>query len=316
MSEDSEVFVTIFDSNFLPQGLSLYESLLRHSSNFTLWVCCLDENVYLHLLKLNLKNLKIFNSKDLENERLLNVKKNRTSGEYAWTITPFLPSHIFSLDKKIDRVTYVDADIWFLKDPQIILNRFTEANKSVLLTPHDFESNQDLSKDVGKYCVQFLTVTKGARVFLEWWQELCIDWCYASIEPNRFGDQKYLDLVPSMFPNLFYELEQTSLTQGPWNINKFKFNDAVFYHFHGLRIKNNRILLYGVKKIKKTLLNLIYIPYINQLKNVINKYGIEKELYQTDLPVYFSEAKSFRKKINYIFIYFISKNHRTFVLFD
>jgi hypothetical protein len=314
LSENKEVFITIFDFNFLPQGLLLYESLLNHSLNFTLWVCCLDDKVYAHLLKLNLKNIKIFKSSDLENERLLEVKKNRTSGEYAWTLTPFLPSHIFSLDKNVDRITYLDADIWFLKDPQIILESFNRSNKSILLTPHDFQSNQNLSKDVGKFCVQFLTVTKSAKPFLEWWQELCIEWCYAVIEPNRFGDQKYLDLVPSKFPDLFYELEDTYLTQGPWNLNKFYIKDAVFYHFHGLRIKENRILVYSVKKIKKTLIKQVYQPYINQIRIVMQKYSVEKNLFQTYLPVRLSEAKSVRNKVNFIYVYLIFKKYRTFHL--
>ena len=314
LSEDNEVFVTIFDSNFLPQGLLLHESLLRHTLKFTLWVCCLDENVYSHLHKLNLKNIKIFNSRDLESRRLIDVKKNRTSGEYAWTLTPFLPSYIFSIDKNVDRVTYLDADIWFLNDPQIILERFTAANKSILLTPHDFQSNQDLSKDVGKYCVQFLTVTKSAQVFLNWWQELCIEWCFARIEPNRFGDQKYLDLVPSMFPSLFYELDQTNLTQGPWNANKFNSKDAVFFHFHGLRIKNNRLLLYSVKKIKRQVMKRVYFPYFNQLKKVINENCLFNNLSQTSKPLNVREVVGFKAKIIFIYNSYVLNNYKTYKL--
>ena len=38
-----EHFVTIFNKNYLPQGLCLYDSLKKNYTNFTLWVISLDD---------------------------------------------------------------------------------------------------------------------------------------------------------------------------------------------------------------------------------------------------------------------------------
>ena len=44
-----EHFVTLFDYNFLPQGLSLIESIKKH--NVRVWVFCLDKKIYKLLKK-------------------------------------------------------------------------------------------------------------------------------------------------------------------------------------------------------------------------------------------------------------------------
>ena len=304
----NETFVTIFDFNFLPQGLLLHASLLKHFSDFTLWICCLDEKVYDFLDKAQLNNVKIFRVSDLESSELLKVKEMRTAGEYAWTVTPFLPSYLFAKDLSINRVTYLDADLWFLKNPNIILDYFSRSNKSILLTPHDFESSKDLSHDVGKYCVQFLTVNRSAQPFLEWWQKLCVDWCYSRIEQDRFGDQKYLDLVPSLFPNLYYELKKTNLTQGPWNVNKFNPEDAVFFHFHGLRIKGNLLFVQSGERIKRSVYNTFYKPYIRKIREEIKSNGFSNEFIQTHTLLSLKDVRGLKQFLGYLlFTHLIQK---------
>ena len=67
----SEVYVTLFDSVFLPQGLALYRSLLNHSVNFRLWVLCLDQPCYDFLFTLQLQNIFLLSLSELENDELL-----------------------------------------------------------------------------------------------------------------------------------------------------------------------------------------------------------------------------------------------------
>ena len=129
-----EHFVTLFNSLFLPQGLALYHSMVRKVPNFTLWVLCVDEQTYFSLHQKNLPFLRMLRLSEWETTELLEVKKDRSIGEYCWTLTPFAPRFVFSADPSIKRVTYLDADLWFLQDPSPIFNEFNRSLKKVLIT--------------------------------------------------------------------------------------------------------------------------------------------------------------------------------------
>ena len=54
-----EHFCTLFDSNFLPMGMTLHESLMTHSQPFHLWIICMDELVKEQLEMLNLNHVSL-----------------------------------------------------------------------------------------------------------------------------------------------------------------------------------------------------------------------------------------------------------------
>ena len=119
-----EHFVTLFDSLFIPQGMALHQSMERHVKPYTLWVLCVDDQTYDVLNQLQLPNVRLLQLSKLETEELLRVKKERTKGEYCWTLTPFAPRFVFEADALVERVTYIDADLWFCKSPQPLLKDF------------------------------------------------------------------------------------------------------------------------------------------------------------------------------------------------
>ncbi|HAO68133.1 MAG TPA: glycosyl transferase, partial [Verrucomicrobiales bacterium] len=41
-----EHYVTLFNSLFLPQGLALYQSMVKKVQDFNLWILCVDEETY------------------------------------------------------------------------------------------------------------------------------------------------------------------------------------------------------------------------------------------------------------------------------
>ena len=265
----TENFVTLFDSLYLPQGLCLYYSLSRNSKNFILWIICMDEITFEFLKKVSLPNIKPIKIKDLESEKLLNIKKERTKVEYCWTLTPFSIDFLFMQNENLNRVTYVDADIYFLKDPKDLFLELEKSKKNVLITKHSFNPNSDNSHLSGTYCVQFITFCKGkGRLVLKDWKEKCLDWCYSKCEANKFGDQKYLEEWESKFPNYIHILEKESYAMGPWNSQRYPYSDAIFYHFHGLKIIDKKSLFYGLYNIPKPTLNNIYKVYAKELKFV------------------------------------------------
>lgn len=235
-----EHFVTLFDSLFLPQGLALHISMERHVGNYTLWVLCVDVEAHEVLSKLNLPNVRLLQLSKLETPELLAVKPDRSKGEYCWTLTPFAPRFVFEADAEVSRVTYLDADLWFRKNPEPIFREFDASGKDILITDHAYSPEYDQSATSGQYCVQFMTFTRdGGEVVRKWWEGKCIEWCFARFEDGKFGDQKYLDDWPTRFANSVHVLTNKELMLAPWNATRFPYGNAVTWHFHDLRIVIN-----------------------------------------------------------------------------
>jgi hypothetical protein len=285
-----ENFVTIVDKNFLPQVIVMLNSLCRFSTEYKVWVFCMDEVSITELSseQSNLKSCSLISIDKLITDEIAEARKNRTHGEFIWTLTPFLYSYVFDLDNSISRITYLDADLYFNKSPEILLDLFSKSKKQIFLTPHGFPPHEDLSELVGKFCVQFLTVSREADAFLGWWQTRCLEWCGSVPTDGKFGDQKYLDLVPELFPTLYFSLENIELTQGPWNMKRFIPSDSVFFHFHGVRIKNTNIIISGILPDKLYMKDL-YFDYLLKLFDIIKnsdarfmQYRIFKNFPQID----------------------------------
>ena len=266
-----EHFVTLFDSLFLPQGLALHRSMERHIHDYVLWVLCVDDDAYEALLKLNLPNIRLLQLSILETPELLTVKPTRGKGEYCWTLTPFAPRFVFEADKNVERVTYLDADLWFRKNPIQIFNEFEASGKDVLITDHAYSPEFDYSAETGQYCVQFMTFTREGEVVRKWWEARCVEWCFARLEDGKFGDQKYLDDWPVRFQRYVHVLEHNEWSQAPWNASRYPFSKGIFFHFHGLRIAEGRRIDFGpIYGLPHVLIKNVYDPYITDLKGAIS----------------------------------------------
>lgn len=262
-----EHYVTLFDSLFLPQGLALHMSMERNVKDFILWILCIDDEAHSVLTKLQLRNVRLLQLSKLETEELLRVKSSRSQGEYCWTLTPFAPRFVFEADSNVERVTYLDADVWFRKDPKPIFDEFDASGKHVLITDHAYAPENDQSATSGQYCVQFITFTRhGGEVVRKWWEERCIDWCYARFEDGKFGDQKYLDFWPIEFEKEVHVLEKTEYTLAPWNSTRYPYSTAIIYHFHGLRIYGKKVFI-GNYRLPKVLIQNVYQKYALDLQD-------------------------------------------------
>lgn len=262
-----EHYVTLFDSGFLPQGLALHASLVRHGGDFTLWVLCLDDRAKALLDGLNKPTLRTIALSDIETAALRAVKSGRTRAEYCWTLTPFAPKAVFERAPDVQRVTYVDADFFFLKSPRPIFEEFERSGKAVLITDHAYDPEYDQSAASGQYCVQFVTFARAGEVVRKWWEERCVDWCFARSEDGRFGDQKYLEEWPIRFGSAVHVLQQLDSLLAPWNARRFPYSRAIAWHFHGLRLlAGNKVLLHGPYAVPPVVHQMIYAPYLEELR--------------------------------------------------
>jgi len=266
-----EHYVTLFDSLFLPQGLALHLSMERHIKTYTLWILCVDDETYEVLQKLSLHNVRLLQLSKLETEELLRVKSGRSKGEYCWTLTSFSPRFVFEHDQRVERVTYIDADLWFRKNPAAIFREFEASGKYVLITDHAYAPEYDQSATSGQFCVQFMIFNRdGGEVVRKWWEERCVEWCYARFEDGKFGDQKYLDDWPERFADSVYVLQQKELMQAPWNAIRYPYGQCAAYHFHGLRLlEKGKVLLAPNYPLPKVLIDNVYKVYLKDFSYAV-----------------------------------------------
>ncbi|PWT96530.1 MAG: glycosyl transferase [Bacteroidetes bacterium] len=277
-------FCTLFDSNYLTRGLALYRSLERVSPAFHLYVVTFDDQSFEYLSSLRLESLTPISLKEFEDQELLKVKPTRSVAEYCWTCTPSII--LYCIQKyHLPSCTYVDADMIFYNDPQLLLDEMD--GESVLITSHRFTSEYDQT-DHGIYCVQFMFFKndRDGLTVLNWWRQKCIEWCYARLEDGKFGDQKYLDDWPIRFKGV-HVLEQPGGGVAPWNVQQYEFHyeekvlklryqkagasfPVVFFHFHGMKIyTDNAFACTGtLYDLDETVKEIFYFPYAEELSKI------------------------------------------------
>src|SRR5262245_5124074 len=176
-------FCTLFDKNYLAQGLSLWSSLTRHhGSAFTLFVLCLDDTTFDYFGTNSFKGIVPIRLADVEKDdaALQAAKGNRSKIEYYFTLSPCLPLFILQNFPRVDWICSLDADVYFFSDPQPVFDRFQ--SYSIIACPHKF-SKELLATGIEKYGIYnvsfqaFRRDETGIRC-LEQWKKQCIGWCY------------------------------------------------------------------------------------------------------------------------------------------
>lgn len=270
-------FCTLFDSNYFLRALVMYHSLEKSGDDFKLYAVCFDDLAYQLLVKLALPKLIAIPLNTFETPRLLDIKGQRTAGEYCWTCTPHVIRYVLDT-YRLPEVTYLDADLCFYGKPSLLLSEFEESGGSVLITEHRYTPRYDQSATSGIYCVQFMAFKadeRGMKV-LQWWQDRCIEWCYARYEDGKFGDQKYLDDWPQRFEGV-HVLKHIGGGVAPWNVQQYMFRQAgnggievnglplVFFHFHGYKHYFDGIHDFGNYRLHQPVIDMLYRPYIHAL---------------------------------------------------
>ena len=273
------VFCVIMSKYRIYQGVALYRSLEYNSKRFKMFILCVDDESYKLCKELNLANAILIRDIDLNDERIIVAKKERRLNEYCWTLKPFFLEYVLNNYSTIENVVYLDADICFFNDPSPIF----EANKgySIQLSDHDFqESNSSVEQICGIYNSGFIVFKncKTGLYALKWWKEKCIDWCRDGVDEGRFGDQKYLEIMPIIFDEVF-SINTQGVNVAPWNESKYQFSNKngkvyindfklICYHYCGLRLLNKNFysLVIGSQKPN----SFIHTPYTIVLQQVIS----------------------------------------------
>jgi len=213
-----EHFCTYFDQGFLPQGLALWRSLVRHDAEAVLWVLVLDAFTADLLRRLAEPSLRVVTLAEVEHSdlALAAAKANRSRVEYYFTLSPCWPLWLLRTKTEIDRLTFVDADMLFFSSPQAIFDELGDG--SVLMCEHGFAPFLKHYEKHGRYNVGVLSWRRDAcgLACLAWWRERCLEWCFDRLEMDRYADQKYLEQWPQRFAGVVV-CKHPGINLAPWN---------------------------------------------------------------------------------------------------
>ncbi len=283
-------FCLHFDSNYLPYGLTLIDSINIHIKNSKIFVVVLDKKAHDFLIHENISNVQIIKLYDVETKytELIKAKKTRSKVEYFFTLTPAICKYIIEEFEGIKRLNYLDSDLYFFSNPDLVFNEIE--NSSIAIIEHRFAITSRHNIKYGRFNVgwiSFLNDEDGLDCINQWFND-CVEWCYQIPELNRYADQKYLNKWPSKYESLKI-IQNKGANLAPWNLSNYKIkkvdkklfidqDELVFFHFANLnqigrnKFKTNLSRLFIFTS--GILRNDIYMPYLRNLRTNIEKTGV------------------------------------------
>ncbi|MFM7243090.1 MAG: hypothetical protein ACKO40_02800, partial [Planctomycetaceae bacterium] len=151
-----------------------------------------------------------------------------TPFELSCALKPHLLQHV--LDLGYDEVVYLDGDMRVYGPLASVFEALKHS--SLVITPHllaplpdDRERPHEQAFLVsGTYNAGFLAVRRDdtTQRFLDWWAAMVAQRCITDLSASLFVDQKWLDLVPGMFPGV-HVLRDPGCNAGHWTLSQFRF---------------------------------------------------------------------------------------------
>jgi hypothetical protein len=151
-----------------------------------------------------------------------------------------------------ESLVFIDPDIMFFHSPELVRDRLRLCD--ILLTPHFSEPAdpidgrlERIQLSYGIYNGGFVgvrTCENGGR-FLRWWEERTLRFSCEDPAMGIFTDQRWLDFVPGLFPNVNIE-RHPGFNVARWNLSGRQIVRAgerlvvngeplIFFHFTQLR---------------------------------------------------------------------------------
>jgi glycosyltransferase involved in cell wall biosynthesis len=215
--------------------------------------------------------------------------------EFSTALKPFYLEYL--LEQGYEQAVYLDPDILIFQPLDEIFQCLEQSN--ILLIPHlldpiPFDGYLPSEINIlqsGAYNLGFIGIANNPETlrFLRWWKERLEKYCCIALEMGLFVDQKWIDLVPSIF-NKVRIFTKRGYNVAYWNLNArilsldgdtfyIDQEQLVFFHFSGfnpdypttLSKHQNRIKVENSSPLAKLLQD-----YSDRLK--ANNHGQHKKL--------------------------------------
>lgn len=255
------VAFTIVSKNYMQYALVLRESYLKYNPTSEFYIVLMDlfrKKEEIDLFRdIVAKGVKIIAASSIRNGvpyfRVEEMFFKYDILEMNTAIKPFFLEYF--CNKGFLNVMYIDPDIYFTNSMDKLVEKLCDHD--IILTPHaispypDGNNPDDLAiLRAGSYNLGFIAIrnTQNSLKMCRWWEEKLFYLCKNNLPEGLFVDQKWMDLVPSMFDKVYIEKSQ-AYNVAYWNLHERKvYKDKnvwmvegerlVFFHFSGMPIHN------------------------------------------------------------------------------
>lgn len=260
-NDNQTVAFTIVSKNYMQYALVLRESYLKNNPDSEFYIILMD-------MFRNQEEMEIFRSLIEKGVNILSAVSVRNGMPYFYEEAMLLKYDILEMNTAIkpffleyfcnqgyEKIMYIDPDIYFTGSMNTLLNKLNKYD--IILTPHaitpypDAHNPDDLAiLRAGAYNLGFIAIrnTSNSLRMCRWWEDKLFDLCKNNLPEGLFVDQKWMDLVPSMFENVYIEKSQ-AYNVAYWNLHERKVNKKngiwlsegnplIFFHFSGMPIHN------------------------------------------------------------------------------
>ena len=271
-------YCTYFDERYLDKALALARSLQRHAGPHVLNCVTMTDAARQALNRLALPNVVALPIEEIEarDPELKSVKTSRSRLTYYWTTTPAVMLHFLKHQQK-SAVTYVDADLFFFSDPEVMFAEDSAADLYIHEHRHDRPIRWYAERG-GRFNVGLVGAanTPKALAILEQWRRQCLEHCSTEQGKGKYGDQIYLNDWPGSDARV-HVIQHAGAGVAPWNIlaaavtaigGQPQINGVplVFYHFHALlRRPGGQWTLARRYYLPEAVRRTIYAPYLDAL---------------------------------------------------
>lgn len=293
-------YCTLFDVNYLPNFLALYNSLVINSDKLRIYAFCMDKASFDFLSRYECTPEAEIIPVSLDSlldefHQLELIKQQRSVVEFYFTCSPFICTYVFRKEAQLSHVTYLDADLRFFDSPELIFNEIDMA--SVGIIEHKFFGWGKRYLKYGRFNVGWLTFRNDndGKACLASWLNDCTEWCYDYYDEvgQRFGDQKYLDKWESNYRGVKI-IKQNGANLAPWNVGQYLISKdksdnlyinkdpLVFYHYASFKRIENGLYTTSVSRYMSRpsaiLKKYIYKRYLDEVSILSDKINLHMKL--------------------------------------
>lgn len=244
-----EAACTICCNNYIAQAVVLARSFLRHHPRGRFYIGLADRRTA-GVPYPEDPRIEMIEAHELGIDGFDALAFKYTVLEFSTAIKPYLLAHLLRRGP-VRRLLYLDPDILVLASLSPLFDALSQT--PLVLTPHmtrpymdDRQPNEIDVLRTGTYNLGFIGLARHDQTwdFLAWWQRRVYDGCTADLERGYFTDQKWIDLVPSFFPE-HRIIRDPGYNAAYWNLHerqiavvdgRFQSNGKPlrFFHFSGM----------------------------------------------------------------------------------
>ncbi|WP_338230667.1 hypothetical protein [Algoriphagus taiwanensis] len=213
--------------------------------------------------------------------------------EFNTAVKPFFFEYLFANNTDINKIYYLDPDIYFYKSTEDLDLEWGDAQ--ILLTPNLIYSSDKPSAGElaslrhGMFNLGFIGLKRGEVSFrlLTWWKERLKEHCRIDKCWGIFVDQKWMDLAPLFFDRIKV-VRHPGWNMAWWNFSERKLLKAksgflvnsldiplVFFHFSGFKPENVSYTARLKENYSKDIENEVLAVLYENYKGILLKNGYD-----------------------------------------